>query len=479
MGSTYVNPQAYYDAAKKLTDIGTSIDAATTALVKTLWDTGSMAGTSDAATKWAISYDTRAGDAVTSARKLAQTLPYFASLVALAGYNHDLADYNADIKPTRAAPSKPAVALAPGPLDWATAPASGGPGDGIRAVHALMDRIHVDIPDGNTDKLAAAAKAWLDFMYAKGFDQAGQGITNVLGALEQDNTALEPGLTDQLTTLSVAADKVWAAAEQLSNDCADHKDPLDDLRDRIKRAIDQLEISTGIALAATIFADVITAGVGLVLDAVTAAAEAKFFDLAAETITDAVQSVGVDQILSASAQEVDALGNTSRNIDEVASLTPEEIDEEASSSTASQATSPSGTPTSTAVPRGRPTTVSANEAPENQQALTRENESAQILARAGYNVEQNPTVAGIKNPDYMIEGKVFDNVAPTTGSPRNIASRIEEKVQSGQTDRVVVNLGDSSASADKIKQQLQEWPISGLQEVKVIDQQGNVIEVYP
>jgi len=479
MGYTYITPQAYYDAAKKLTEIGASIDTATTALVKALWETGSMAGTSAAATKWAISYDTRASDTVTSARKLAQTLQYFASLVALAGYNHDLANYNADIDHTGHPPSKPPSVPAPGPLDWAAAPASGGPGDGIRAVHALMDRIHVEVPDGNTGKLSAAAKAWLDFMYAKGFDQAGRDISTVLGALEQDNTALEPGITDHLTALSAAAYKIWAAAQQLSNDCTNHKEPLDDLRARIKHAIDNLEIATGIALAATVFTDVITAGIGLVLDAATAAAEAEFFDQAAETITEAVESVGVDQTLTAAAREVDALGNTSRNIDEVASLTPQEIEEEASSSTASQATSPSGTPTSAAVPKGRPTTVSANESPENQQALKRENESAQILAKAGYNIEQNPTVASIKNPDYMIEGKVFDNVAPTTGSPRNIASRIEDKVQAGQTDRVIVNLGDSSASAEKLRQQLQDWPISGLEEVKVIDQQGNIVEVYP
>jgi hypothetical protein len=230
MGTTYVNPQAYYDASKKLTEIGTSIDTATTALVKALWETGSMAGTSAAAMKWANSYDTRASDTVTSARKLAQILQYFAGLVALAGYNHDLANYNADMNHKGSPPSKPASVPAPGPLDWAAAPASGGPGDGIRAVHALMDRIHVDVPDGNTDKLSAAAKAWLDFMYAKGVDQAGRDITAVLGVLEQNNTALEPGLTDHLTTLGVAAYKVWAAAQQLSNDCTDHKEPLENLR---------------------------------------------------------------------------------------------------------------------------------------------------------------------------------------------------------------------------------------------------------
>ncbi len=108
MGFTYVNPQAYYDAAKKLTDIGTGIDAATTTLVQALWETGSMAGTSDAATKWAISYDTRASDAVTSARKLAQTLPYFATMTWLT------------TRPTSSphAPHPPNPPWSPHPVPW-------------------------------------------------------------------------------------------------------------------------------------------------------------------------------------------------------------------------------------------------------------------------------------------------------------------------------------------------------------------------
>ncbi|MBU3060685.1 hypothetical protein KO481_04005 [Nocardia sp. NEAU-G5] len=79
-----VNPQVYYDAARNLTNIGHDIDAATTTLVKALADTGSMAGTSAAATTWATSYDTRASSVIDNARGLGQTLPYFASLIALA-----------------------------------------------------------------------------------------------------------------------------------------------------------------------------------------------------------------------------------------------------------------------------------------------------------------------------------------------------------------------------------------------------------
>lgn len=104
-----VNPQVFYDGAKILTDLGTDIDAATTKLINALNDTGSMSGSSDAAKQWATSYDTRAADTIDNSRKLAQTLQYFASLVNLAGYNHALANYNANTNPNKGTgPTKPA-----------------------------------------------------------------------------------------------------------------------------------------------------------------------------------------------------------------------------------------------------------------------------------------------------------------------------------------------------------------------------------
>ncbi len=348
-----------------------------------------------------------------------------------------------------------------------------------------MDRIHVDIPDGNTDKLATASKAWLDFMYAKAVDQAGRDITNVLGALEQDNPALEPGLTDQLTTLSGAAYKIWAAAQQLSNDCLDHKDPLDNLRVRIKDAINQLEIATGIGLAVTVFADVITAGIGLlVLDAVTVAAEAKLFDQAAETITEAVQSVDVDQTLTAAAQQADALTNTSRSIDEVASLTPEEIEAEASGAEGANTTKASHQPNSSLEPTGPRAKIRDNDDDETRRSLQRENDSADILAKNGYETEQSHQTIGSdgvdpnKNPDYRIEGKIFDNYAPSSSNARNIASNMQEKVDGEQTQRIVLNLQDSNVTMDTMRKQLNDWPISGLKEVIAIDQSGNVVPLY-
>lgn len=142
-------------------------------------------------------------------------------------------------------------------------------------------------------------------------------------------------------------------------------------------------------------------------------------------------------------------------------------------------TSPSRAPDPNAEPGGPPTRIRDNDDAATKRSLQRENESAQILARNGYDVEQNPSVPGDKNPDYTIEGKVFDNYAPSGSNPRNIAANIQEKIDSGQTERVVLNLTDSNVDADALRTQLRDWPIEGLKEIVVIDKNGNVVNFYP
>jgi hypothetical protein len=142
-------------------------------------------------------------------------------------------------------------------------------------------------------------------------------------------------------------------------------------------------------------------------------------------------------------------------------------------------TEPSNTPDPNAKPGGLPTRMEPNANPAKKLALQREQESADILAKDGYNVEQRPKVPGPKNPDYRIEGQIFDCYAPTTGNARSIADKITEKVQKLQADRIVLNLTDSPLDLTKMSAQLHDWPIQGLKEVKVIDAQGNVIDFYP
>jgi SPP1 gp7 family putative phage head morphogenesis protein len=78
---------------------------------------------------------------------------------------------------------------------------------------------------------------------------------------------------------------------------------------------------------------------------------------------------------------------------------------------------------------GEPTPISPNDDDATRRAIRRENESAQLLAGSGFNVLQNPVVAGPKKPDYLINGEVYDHYAPSTDVARNIWSEVQGKVQ--------------------------------------------------
>ncbi|WP_067570108.1 hypothetical protein [Nocardia acidivorans] len=326
-----VNPQVFYDNSKKLTDLGVDIDAATTTLDKALNGTGSMAGSSNAAKQWATSYDTRAGDTIDNARKLAQTLKYFASLVSLAGYNHALANYHADTNPSKGAgPTKPASADVPVELCWVGPPASGGPGSGLLCgIAQVMEQIHIHIPDGDTDKLGKAASAWKDFAGTEAIAHAASDISIVNNTLAKIDSPEIYDLMDQLGKLKRAGHNLYKSADQLATACENLKKPLVELRKTIKTAFEELEKAIIIYLAIDLLATLVTAGAGVVLTAVTAMKFAKNIDTCATTVTEAVTAAKIDDALTTAAKAERILANTVKELDEVASLEAKTIEQEA------------------------------------------------------------------------------------------------------------------------------------------------------
>ncbi|MCO6509137.1 MAG: VENN motif pre-toxin domain-containing protein [Snodgrassella sp.] len=126
---------------------------------------------------------------------------------------------------------------------------------------------------------------------------------------------------------------------------------------------------------------------------------------------------------------------------------------------------------------GQQTKLPPNASAENIRSLQRENESAKILSKNGYHVEQNPMTSGIKNPDYKINGEIFDNYAPSSSNIRNIWREVDKKVQKGQTNSVVINLADSKATVADLQKQFKDWPIKGLNKVIVIDRSGKAVRI--
>jgi hypothetical protein len=128
---------------------------------------------------------------------------------------------------------------------------------------------------------------------------------------------------------------------------------------------------------------------------------------------------------------------------------------------------------------GERTVNTANADAAGKRSVELENKAADILANAGYKVEQNPTVPGLKRPDYRIEGEIFDCYSPNTSDPRSIVDMINKKVVRGQADRIVLNLEDSGITRNELRQAITDYGAKDLKEVIVIDQNGNVVRFYP
>ncbi|WP_406444078.1 hypothetical protein OHB14_34630 [Streptomyces sp. NBC_01613] len=140
-------------------------------------------------------------------------------------------------------------------------------------------------------------------------------------------------------------------------------------------------------------------------------------------------------------------------------------------------TTPSKTPSDDAQPGGRRTELDGST--EKRRGLQRENEAADQLAKAGYDVEQNPEVPGPKEPDYRVEGKIFDGYSPTTGNDDAVFKEIKKKVREKQADRIVLNLADSPVDTAALRARLARRPIEDLKEVLIVDKSGNIIPFYP
>lgn len=131
-------------------------------------------------------------------------------------------------------------------------------------------------------------------------------------------------------------------------------------------------------------------------------------------------------------------------------------------------------PNIVAVRPGEPTPINPNSDEATQRGHRRENESAQILRQNGFDIIQNPSVDGSKNPDYLINGEIYDHYAPSTDRARNIWSEVKGKVEKDQAANIVIGLQDSDVDEGALRQQFENWPIEGLGDVIIVRPDGTI-----
>lgn len=344
----------------------------------------------------------------------------------------------------------------------------------IEHVGPLQDAL--DMLAGNADAVAAQAQTWKNVAKAVGqvqIDYGQEANTDTAGWLGQAADAYRKRASDTATLIGAgaqAADGLGSAVQMAGVVVAVARETV---RDLIADLVGRLVVWAAEALT-------VVGAPAAAAQAATAAA--KWAARIAQAIKSAVRTL--QNLIPLLRRLRDLFAQIRKRMDDLRGKggggdKPPDDPNKPPNSTGGDHTQPSREPDPNAEPGGRPTHINEKNDADTKRSLQRENESASTLAKAGYDVEQNPSVPGDKNPDYRIEGQIFDNYAPKTGNARNIADTIEGKVLSGQTDRVVLNLTDSAVDPAKLRAQLRDWPIEGLKEVIVIDKQGNVIHFYP
>jgi len=138
-------------------------------------------------------------------------------------------------------------------------------------------------------------------------------------------------------------------------------------------------------------------------------------------------------------------------------------------------TVPSRQPDPNARPGGIPRKIRKDS--DSARSDRRENEAAIMVAQAGFDIMQLPEKKDQKNPDYGIEGRIFDCYSPKPGHLNTVRRTFDGKIKAQQARRFILNLTDApNLSVEDITRHFQEDPLEGLMEVlAVVD--GRVLRI--
>lgn len=100
-----------------------------------------------------------------------------------------------------------------------------------------------------------------------------------------------------------------------------------------------------------------------------------------------------------------------------------------------------------------------------------------MRADRAYDPGRHPWLETGTFPAFRIEGRYFDHYAPTTGSARSIWSQVAVRVTIGQANRMALNLADSPASVEELREAFR-CPIEGLEEVLALADE-RIVHLFP
>ncbi|OHT78227.1 hypothetical protein BKG69_16475 [Mycobacteroides chelonae] len=263
-----VESAAYYAAANTCYKLSTDVQAAFKPLSRALTlETSGMAGGYQAVKAWSSGYDNRAAALTTASTEYERALQRLGDILTAAGYNWAIADWRANRDPNKGTgPACPRTI--PSELPYGAdvvvgVASSKHNGPGLESdVPDLYKKVVAqvaggEIPDGDTDKLDSAAKAWKTFADNDAISRGESDLRLAASALSNFHAPDIPNLSEHLTTLSTSAGRIKLAASDLATSTTAHHAALNQLRSDMQFAI---ATTLGVGLAAIAAIAVITRG---------------------------------------------------------------------------------------------------------------------------------------------------------------------------------------------------------------------------
>ena len=285
--------------------------------VNILGQTAAMAGTDDAGTAWATSYDGRASEVLGAVNDLTLALENYGGVVIQAGYNHAVAEYTATPGNQGPPPQRPPEPVSVAGLLYAP-PSAGGPGKGlVDNALGLVEQVGVPVPDGDTVKVDKAAQAWdrLATVYQ---------TTTVVEALEVNARAFNDTrspevefIAKDLRELRDATSAILAGCSELAQSCKDYRAALDDLRNQLEDILTDLAVELAVTATISVFAACVSFGAGAAAGAAKAAHTISKF---ARTIRSAVSAWKVSKRISTGVKKAHDIAGIRKRLERIKNL---------------------------------------------------------------------------------------------------------------------------------------------------------------
>ncbi|WP_071287833.1 hypothetical protein [Mycolicibacterium llatzerense] len=311
-----VDPQTFYDVGKGLYEKAGTVYSAFNTSVATLGTTGSMAGSTDDGKAWAQSYDSRAADVLGAVNDLTKALENYGGVIIQAGYNHAMAEYNANPSQKGTPPVRPAdPASVAGELT--APPSAGGPGTGLIENIGVLEHIGIPVPDGDTDKLDKASTAWNQLATGPGITAVVQALSGNAAKFRDTKSPEVEYIVKDLDELHQAADAILGSCAELAQSCSEYKTSLDDLRTKMKETVEDLVEELAISAVIGIATAFLSAGVGAFAATAKAAASIKKY---AGIIRGIIESWKISKNIKSGVKKVHDVAGVRKRLERIKNL---------------------------------------------------------------------------------------------------------------------------------------------------------------